>query len=53
MLALEDHLGLSHVAGAGLELLLLLHGLLSMSVLAACLRLLPHAVYLRQLLLVG
>ena len=52
MLALEDHLGLAHAAGAGLELLLLLHGLLSVRVLATCLRLLPRSVYLRKLLLI-
>ena len=55
MVTLEDDLGLGHATGAGLELLLLLllHGCLSMSVLAARLWLLPHSVYLRQLLLVG
>ena len=47
VVTLEDDLGLGHAAGAGLELLLLLHGCLGMSVLAACLRLLPHSIYLR------
>ena len=54
LVTLEDHLGLGHAAGAGLELLMLLHGgCVSMSVLAACLWLLPYSIYLRQLLLIG
>ena len=52
LVALEDHLGLSHVTRARLELLLL-HCLLSVGVLAPCLWLLPHSIYLWQLLLVG